>query len=341
LIANKSIIIRTDGNHDIGLGHVYRMRALAMALADRGWAVIFCTLKDTSGETLLRESGLPVVFTPSEKAAYLPQDLIDKNPDVVLLDILDTDPELLAALRKSCGAKLVSFDDTRAGLALADGVINAIVFHYGRYRPEDAKATLYQGPDYMVLQPSILEQAATRRVFPETVETVFLAFGGTDTHDVSARALEALEGVSTPLSLRINLGPGARLSEPLQKAIERSSHIVTLLENSPSLAKEFQSCDLVLCGGGNMLYELAAMGVPSSAIATEPHEVANIAFWENAGTTLGLGWEKELSLEEMGPRLESLIFDAEKRRKLSINGPKAVDGRGLSRCLDIVEDLVS
>lgn len=333
----RRILIRVDGDHAIGLGHIMRMRALALALAAEGREVVLLTRPDTSGERVLRDAGL-------DARPFRDGDLAEAvravgGADVAAVDTLDTGAAELAALRAGGTRRIVTFDDAAAGLAHADAVVNAIIFHWGRHQPRDVAARLCEGPDWMILQPDVVARRRPPREIAPQGRRVLTAFGGTDTRALTARALDLLAATPGPLAVRANLGYGAEPDPAVARAAAKSPHPVVLLRGAPSLAAEMVEADLVLCAGGVMLYELAALGVPAAAIAAEDHEAINIAWWAAAGTVVDLGHYAAFDAAAAARTAARLLADPAARRAMADRGPAIVDGRGLERCVALIKEL--
>ena len=52
-LCDRSILLCVDGSHVIGLGHIYRMKSLALALHEAGDKVSFLTLADLTADDVL------------------------------------------------------------------------------------------------------------------------------------------------------------------------------------------------------------------------------------------------------------------------------------------------
>ncbi|MNK65814.1 undecaprenyldiphospho-muramoylpentapeptide beta-N- acetylglucosaminyltransferase [compost metagenome] len=341
-LAGKRILFRADGSWEIGLGHVFRTKAMASAMKRRGCDVAVMTLEDTTSLRLFEQAGLPCfAFGRKNYPAVRELALAEFQPDLVVLDILQVDEHDLLAFRSLTAAKIVTLDDVGAGLQLGDAVINAIVFHWEHYDAQQAQARLFEGPAYMILQDEVSSFADREPAIRDTANRVLIALGGTDTRGVTAKAIQALDHIAVPLEIRVNLGPGCRLSLDVERVCDASPHHVTLLRAAPSLLSEFWQSDLVVCGGGSMLYELAAMGIPSVAIATEPHEQRNIQYWARTGTTLSLGTESTIDPFLAGRTISDLLASPEQRRALSAAGKASVDGGGIERVQEIFSELLA
>jgi len=324
--APPRVLLRLEGGHRWGLGHLMRGRVLASALAERGAAVTFATTAGTEAEARLRAAGEAVLALPA--GTLLPD---RPDVDVVVVDML-AQGDALATWERG-RARLVAVDD-RTAHGVADAVINPIV-------ELDAPSTppLHRGPAYAILPPALCGHIGRHRVRPQS-ERVLLAFGGSDDHGIAPRMIDLLRALPGPLTVVVNRPPAARYGAALDRAI--ADHPLPIEERDPQgdFFAALCDADLVLCAGGAMLFELAALGVPSAAVAGEPHERATIASLATLGTTVDLGPHEALG-PHVAEAVESLLGDTARRASLSAAGRALVDGRGRERCATIIEDLWS
>ncbi|MDA3791282.1 MAG: glycosyltransferase [Desulfobacula sp.] len=341
-LVNKNILIRVDGSHSIGLGHIYRMKALSLLLKEIGSNVAFLTQENETAKNLLETTGLNCyVFRNDSYNWVLKEVVTEQQPDLIIQDLLDTTSESMETLRRLSPAGIINFDDTGAGLIMADVVINGMVFHWGKYTIDMVRTRLFEGPQYMILQPEISQYVYRDKKILDKIENILLVFGGTDTHYVTERALEAINDVDAALNVKVNLGPGTKVTSRLEQAVKAARHRIEVIRFVPSLFKEFYKADLVICGGGTMLYELAALGIPSISIAAEPHEIWNIDYWSKTGTTVSLDWEKELDMTQISETVNCLMHDRRRRARMSEIGKQTMDDQGLTRILNILEDTLN
>jgi spore coat polysaccharide biosynthesis predicted glycosyltransferase SpsG len=342
MFKNKLLFIRADGSHVIGLGHIYRIKTLAKSLISMGGRVVILTLENPISVIKLQDSEAEIytyqeghyheVFLKLVKTLQL---------DLLIYDCLAISEEEIAMVKQiKPHLKILTFDDVGDGLKNADVVINSFAFHWNLYNPSEVITKLFEGPKYMIMQSEIDNYINQKKYITDQVNSIFIAFGGTDTHFVTERVLAAINGIDIPLNIKINLGPGSQSTPNLMQYAKESCHRVKILYATPNLFQEFCQSDLVLCAGGNMLYELAALGLPAIAIATEKHEIYNIDYWSNVGTIVALSWEKDLQPEQIRNTVSQLIYDKPQREKMSKLGKEMVDTQGLARVLKIINDLL-
>ena len=338
---NKLLLIRADGSHIIGLGHIYRIKILAKSLINLGGRVVILTLEDPISVMKLQDSEAEIYTYKEGQYHEVFSKLVEAFKfDLLIYDCLAIAKEEITLVKQinPC-LKILTFDDVGDGLQNADVVINSFAFHWNLYDPSEVSTKLFEGTKYMIMQSEIDNYIDDKRHIVDQVTNIFIAFGGTDTHFVTERALAAINGIDIPLNVRINLGPGSQCTPNLIQYSKESWHQVEILYATPNLFQMFCQSDLVLCAGGNMLYELAALGVPAIAIATEKHEIHNTNYWSSIGTIVSLGWEKDLQSEQIRNAVSQLICNKSQRERMSKIGKKTVDNQGLTRVLKIIEDL--
>jgi len=342
MIKGKKILIRVDGSHLIGLGHIYRMNSLSSFLKQKGSNVSFLTLEDNISNNLLKKTGLPCfIFQHNSYNSILKRAIKQCQPDLIIQDILETSIESLKNLQKNTSAKIVNFDDINAGLLIADAVINGMVFHWNKYKTKEIRTNLYEGTKYMVLQPELNKYINLEKTISKKAKNILIVIGGTDTHYVTERVLESINEINDLLNVKINIGPGAKTTYNFYQLKKASKHHIDIIQFSPNLFKECYQADLVICGGGTMLYELAAIGIPSASIATESHEILNINYWAKIGSTVSLGGEKDMKIRQISDIVERLLNNKKKLLQMSKVGKKVIDEKGIFRVFNILEEIIN
>jgi len=339
-LASKRLLIRVDGGFRRGLGHIYRMMALARGLARAGAEVVFCSRQDTAGLALLDQSHAQTHALAADQPLVPPALLAAVAPDAIIVDMLATGEEL-DVLRAGFAGSLLCVDDVGRGLQVADVVVNPIVFHWGKYDSNDVVAALYEGPEYMVLGEQIRQRIAASRPLRQPAERLLLAFGGSDDHGLSPRVLEALRGLAGALQIRVHQGPASRPSPALAAAMRDHPHTIEMTESGDGFADELCWADLVICAGGVMLYELAALGIPCAAIAAEPHEHDNIRYFSQLGCAADLAGQEAFDPVALREQVARLLLDPSARATMRAAGQKVVDGRGLLRFVEVLEGLLA
>ena len=122
ILSRKKFLLRVDGDFDIGMGHIYRMISIANNLLEHD--VKFVIKKSSNlGLEKVYSHNFTVIEIEEENEFFK---IIEKeDPDIILLDILDTKEEYLRQI-KAFNPLLVTFEDLEGGLTEADLVFNAL-----------------------------------------------------------------------------------------------------------------------------------------------------------------------------------------------------------------------
>ncbi len=203
LLRRRTIVFRVDGDHDIGLGHVYRALTLANRLVFHHNIYFIMDKSRKLGIQKVREYYYPMKLFSDEIEMFAI--LSEINPDIVINDILDTDSEYVQKLHAN-EYFVVNFEDLGDGAEEAHIVINALYEnsypaknHYYGYRYECLRDEFYIFPQ--------------KKPKPE-VNTLLVTFGGTDPNDLTRRTLQAFQQLSLKdIMVRVILGKGYRPKE--------------------------------------------------------------------------------------------------------------------------------
>ena len=353
-------MIRTDGSHGLGLGHVKRCLAIADELARRGHASVFVFRRvEDAVLDLMRASGHraerlgPDVKTENEPEALDRFGLADF--DGILLDIshpetfkeVDALPGLFAGLRRRFPA--VAVLDNIAAFCLADRFelpVDLVVIPYAgteacTLRTKGARICL--GPAYFVLDRSYAHCIGKRRVIADDARRLLITSGGSDPNGLCLKAVLALDDIDDrALALRVVIGPAfsARSTTDLDRAAERSRHRVALVDRPTSLVQHMAWCDMAIAASGLTKYELAATGTPAVIIPIDDEAEAFNRPFEGLGTARHLGALERLDTARIARAVVAMLDDTATRETMSRAGKAVLDGRGTDRLVDCLTGLV-
>jgi spore coat polysaccharide biosynthesis predicted glycosyltransferase SpsG len=257
--------------------------------------------------------------------------------DVVVVDMLDTDPQEMAAVAAS-GVPIVTFDDRGEGRRSADLLINVLVEEPA---PDTLlKTKLLQGPSYVALAEEFgPAYTPPPRVFGE-LQRVFCSLGGIDAAGLSAKVAAALTAV-----------PGLREVEFVVSAVEpQRSRLLEVLQEAPwkwtaptrvpSTRERFEWCDLAVVAGGLTMHEVCRTGCPSIAVCQPiDHQFELGERLQEDGAMLSVGYGTEATVEQITQAVLRLCSNA-LREQMSHCGRKLVDGQGSDRTAHAILQLV-
>jgi len=334
----RSVVIRADGDHQIGTGHLARMIHLARRLSQSGDRVTFVSRSADGCAALIRRRGYGLILLPpiSEGSSAQAASVVGAlEPHFVLNDVRDTTAEYMHALR-SAGTRTVNFDDRGPGAELADLLVDA------NRLPDEAAGVAPRalfGPEYIVLDESFEQAHRLPKGVRDEVGELLVFAGGSDPAGLTLKALEAIAQLEPAWHTTAVLGHAYGHHAEAAALAERCRR-VDLVVGADDLAPRMQEADLALCSGGIVMFEMACVGTPALVGSQVPHELDNVRLLERHGAVRGLGLAGELTVNKIAAELGSLAGNVGMRRAMSEAEKRVVDGRGLDRVVEAIEQCV-
>ena len=277
----QKVAIYVNGNNKRGIGHIYR----ALELADEFYSKpdIYYDINQTDpavfGKTthnLLPVNGIAELFNRCKEEQY----------NIFINDILTTSIDYMIGLRSVLpDAKIINFEDDGEGALKADLVFNALYSKEGLPQVKAGEKYYISGKTFMFYKPIHIK---------ETVEKVFISFGGADPQNYSDRLLSM---ICKPEYQRYHfvvvLGRAKQNVEELMKY--NSFPNIKVLYDISNMPELMTSCDIGITSRGRTGYELAILGIPSIAIAqNEREEKHGFVCNENGFSYIGLNPDDEI-----------------------------------------------
>lgn len=257
----KKIIFRADGNSETGLGHLYRLFALVEIYKKR-FEFIFLTKENTTLNII--PSTYPTEIIPNaillEDEPKWINENYPSNHYMIIADGYQFKSQYQKDIKKF-GYRLFYIDDLANEHMYADVVINHSLFiKISDYKKESYTALAF-GTHYAVLRPGFLEAAKRSRVV-NTIDTVFVCFGGADPYNLTIKAIDALLNISEIKKIHVVIG-GAYLHQEVFE-IEKMYAQVIIHQNisEPELVAVMNQCNFGIAPASNILYELCAVKMP-------------------------------------------------------------------------------
>lgn len=305
LLQKKRIIFRIIGDEKVGMGHIYRALSLAHEITDHEILFVSDTNSTVAVNKLAGYDYWLGIYEPED----IIQQILELQPDLVINDILSTTKEDVRSMQIN-GIKVVNFEDLGAGASLSDLTINELYDE-----PQIDGENILWGQNYFILRDEFFD--ATPHHFKRKVDSILLAFGGTDPCDLSRKIYHVIESYCQHKKIYINIvaGHGYKGFERLAKEIEGKQG-VTLTRATGVISSIMERSQLALVSNGRTVYELAHMNIPAIVIAQHEREnTHNFSCKENGFVPIGL-YNKGITEKKVQVAFERLLDDTDYRRTL-------------------------
>lgn len=266
----------TEAGSKVGLGHLKRAHALIELLDE---FAIEVKLEDSSSDP-----GFGELARWSSKEPIIS---ISTDYDVVFFDSFFGTEKIYRELQSlPC---VVYIDDFIRYPAKRGMIVDWTV---GAERREKTAEKHCFGLNYLVTRPEFRKRE-NNRPGQFSLNNIVVVFGGADPYDLTTRTNEILKNLSayTISYLGTKLYPSYRTK---QKNNDYCWDLPTM-----EYANKLASADLVITAGGQILYELASLGVPSISISVEENQDEDVDGFSLLGTTQKLKLDRLGSLPAM------------------------------------------
>ena len=360
----SGVFFRTDASAAIGSGHVMRCLALAAKLKTAGAEVCFIC-RELPGNlcgTINDSWGFPVHRLPHDPgwtphpssnepdttthAAWLGADWQDdarqtagaissqlKGSDWLVVDHYALDARWEAALRPST-RHLMVIDDLadrshECDVLLDQNLHRDLSTRYDNLIPSHCQRLL--GPRYALLRQEFGKARAKLRVRDGVVRRLLIFFGGTDTNNETAKALEAVKALNRPdVDVDVIVGATSPNLENIRSICAGLPH-ACLHHNPNNIAELIGNADLAIGATGATSWERCCLGLPSIVISLAMNQESIARALADDGLAIYLGKRAAVTAGMITAAVEELMPNPDRMKAMGRVCAELTDGNGAKR----------
>jgi len=335
----KRIGFRVDSSEQLGLGHL--MRCLALADSMNRCDTFFWVNGFSSALKIMQDRRhcytVPELDIQHE-IDFVVSEITRNQIDVLVVDFLHYSEDYIERLKHS-GVKLISFYEQKHSCAYSDLVINCNAFKdFGDHKCNTSDVNCL-GPSYVILRETI------RKLEPvnvsEEVKRVLISMGGSDPKGVTLKVARALKLLSNNMEIVVHMGPAFRYRAEFLDLFGRGYGSFVLKEDVPELAHLMVNSDIAVASGGNTMYELCYLGIPSIIIPQNEHQREFAIELDGKGVVRVLDLADNVQESTIKEAVEALCVSHELRTTMSEIARNTVDGSGIERIRTKISQLIS
>ena len=319
----KAILI-TEGGRRMGFGHITRCLALYNAFKRNGVLTRIVVSGDSSVKPLLKGVDFEILNWINKKKYLV--DLAGEF-EIAVIDSYLAGTSIYEAIADS--VKIAIYLDDNNRLRYPKGVIvnGAVYAHSIRY-PQSKIRHYLLGAKYTPIREEFL--AVRRKKIPKQVKIILITFGGDDVQNMTPKILEFLSEYYSFLNKKVVVGNGFMNKEDIKKASDARTELLYNL-SAKGMKELMMKSDIAIAAGGQTLYELARVGVPTLAVAVAENQINNCDGWMQKGFLEYAGWHSDKRLNLRLSTCIERLLDYGHRVKCSNKGRKIIDAKGADR----------
>jgi len=362
------IYFRADASVQIGTGHIMRCLTFADELRGRGAEAVFvCREFDGNLCGYIEEKGyvvhrLSVSNEPEQEhniegnlkhAAWLGTDWqtdamqveeiikdLDTPPDCLVVDHYALDERWEGYLRP-CVKKIMVIDDLAdrahdCDLLLDQNIYENLESRYDSLVPSGCKKFL--GPKHALLRPEFSEARKNLRKRDGHVKRIMIFFGGSDSTNETAKALEAIRMLNRPdIAVDVVVGSTNPNKGKINELCATMTNVTYYCQVS-NMAKLMADADLFIGGGGSTTWERCCLGLPSLIISTARNQNAIAVGCDQAGIGIHINKLKDLSPYQIQIEIEKMFLNQTILLNMGKKSANMVDGKGATYVASILTE---
>lgn len=307
-----NIIIKADGGSNIGMGHIMRTMVLAKELSKIHKVSYICKQDKEfeAGRMKIREAG------------YSIYDDLTIGGDILITDSYGVDRCYFAETRRYY-KNLIYIDDLNLFYHDVDLLINQNI---NASDLDYKEPNLLLGPEYALLREEF--QGCKEKVIKEKAADILITMGGSDPHNLTSQLFEKL----SCLEYRFHVVVGSAFKNK-ESLLKLKSDNVQLYENA-NMKALMEHCDIAISACGSTLYELSACGTPAFGIVLADNQKKVANKFNELGLVRSLGELDTIDRSSLANEVTLLMENFEKRKKVSREMQRLVDGNGAQRIAD-------
>lgn len=334
-VDDRCVLVRCDGDSQIGLGHVVRCIAVAEALRDRqGLRVVFAVDRGQAACDLIARHGFktgPVRVDGETEPAWIDRALDACGAEVLVMDVR-TDLEADAIRRwRDRGLLTAVIDEGGPRRLAADLAFYPPVPQLRLMDWTGFDGALYVGWDYLPLRREFAPVVRQRPAGRGDPLHVLVTMGGSDPGGATTVAIEALGLLDADLAVTVVVGSASRHADDIAARLGGTLPQARLLRGVDAMPALMASADLALVSFGMTAYEAAAVGTPSLALCLTADHAASAEALEREGALIDAGRIGEVSAADLAPMIAELIDDRDRLAAMGDDAAQLIDGRGADR----------
>jgi UDP-2,4-diacetamido-2,4,6-trideoxy-beta-L-altropyranose hydrolase len=270
------ICVITEGGKKLGFGHITRCMSVCQALEEVKILPELMVNGDETVQDLLPDKNCVVFDWLNDRDTLF---ATVRDADIAFIDSYLADYELYQDISNMVKTA-VYFDDT-IRIDYPDGiVVNGAVFADKMPYPKVDGITYLLGTKYTPLRKEFWHIPA--KSIRDNLETTIITFGGADVCNLTPKVLRLLVDIYPELLKKVIIGNGFQNITEIEALKDHNTELI-YYSDAAEMKKFMLESDIAISAGGQTLYELARIGVPTIAITVADSQSANIHGWQEVG----------------------------------------------------------
>lgn len=251
------------------------------------------------------------------------QELIG-HETIIIIDSYQSPASFYKRLHESkCKPYVVAIDDYNRLRYEVDAIVNVSVKDKRSVGYKKRNGVEYLvGNKYLPLRKEFWKSPNKR--INKKIKNILVSFGGADYLNLTIDVINLLSDYDFNVHV-------TSMSKKVCAIFNSSKVNIHSNLSTKDMYLLMHKTDLCISGGGQVLTELAYLGIPTIAVCLAQNQIGNIKRWENAGFIEYIGWYRDKNLSKKIIKVVNKFRPYKERVRRSKIGKSYVDGNGALR----------
>lgn len=321
------VFIVTEGGTGIGFGHATRCLSLYHAFEKKGIVPELLINGDVTGEDVSDFRKHRIFNWLAEKERLFE---IIKGADAVVMDSYLGGLDIYIKVSQ-LAKKAIYIDDCKRLNYPKGIVVNGTVYAHGLNWPRRKDISYMLGSRYLPMRQEFW--SVPKKKIRKKAARIMVTFGGYDYKFMSPKILRVLCENYKNMIKNVIVGRGFKNKDEIKKNKGCNTNLI-YNPNATMMKNAMLDADIAISSGGQTLYELARLGVPTVGICMADNQEKNLESWQEKRFVSYAGWYNDDRILSKVLKSIDNILSYNERVKRSRAGRALVDGKGAERVIN-------
>lgn len=321
------VYILTEAGKNVGFGHLMRMMGICQAFETKNIRPTFIINGDESVVEYLKETDYEIFnWLDNQERLF---DMI-KDADIAIIDSYMADDAIYEKISNL--VKLPVYYDDNNRIEYPSGVVvNGNIHAKDLVYPKRDVINYLLGLEYLPLRKEFWD--VPEKKVREKVEAIMVTFGGDDSRNMTPKVLKLLAENYPNIKKNVIIGKGFKNIKEIEKASDENT-VLNYFPDAQKMKEVMLESDIAISAGGQTLYELARVGVPTVAVIVADNQIGNVTNFLCKNLIYHSEFYSDSNLNKNIKKSVFDLFEYEKRTRINIMLRNQLDGLGQNRLIE-------
>jgi UDP-2,4-diacetamido-2,4,6-trideoxy-beta-L-altropyranose hydrolase len=327
----KKLVILTEGGKKFGFGHITRCLSIVEYFVQHNVLIKFFVDGDDTISSILSDYSFTLKDWLNDES-FLKS--INKST-FILVDSLRVTDNKIQDIQK-LDANIIYIDDEKRNNFLDKGFVldwTILSDKKNYFLPKKNGVTYLLGSKYAPLRRAFKIQEKV--LVSKKIQNILISFGGSDIRNLTPRVLASLNKNYPHIKKSIVIGAGFENVDNIKLHQDKNTKLI-FNADAQKMVSLMKTNDIAISSGGQTLYELAYVGLPTIAILLVDNAREDTEGWAEAGFIDYIGSFDDKDLMKKLTTSVDFLNNKEIRQKMQLNANKFIDSNGGKLIVDTI-----